>query len=139
MTSRFIAWFYDFYLRNRSKWWVAWFPIQMCILCGKPYWGGLPRWERWLGWTWIPSWNDYCSGECANEDVEFCDNVYRKQMIDDAEMKEIFYDALQPIEVCSCGSDAWGEYSERKLAFKCGACGKWKPVAELIEQQNEQD
>ena len=57
---------------------LGWLPVQFCMICGKPYWGGLPRFwyrkvsthpsHRMLMWTWQASWMDYCSKKCANED-----------------------------------------------------------------------
>lgn len=50
-------------------------PIQPCMMCGKWFWGGLPRWW-WIGedgkWglSWQASWCDYCSRECADEDLD---------------------------------------------------------------------
>lgn len=48
---------------------LGWFPIQFCAICGKPYWGGLPSVD------WMPSWMDYCSRDCADEDLGrlFCE------------------------------------------------------------------
>ena len=70
----------------------GWFPIQLCMVCGKAYWGGFPRWWivktfRWedardnkfptmlkavffhkVGMTWQASWMDYCSQKCCDED-----------------------------------------------------------------------
>lgn len=50
---------------------LGWFPIQFCMICGRWYWGGLPR-PAWLfGYarSWMPWWVDYCSRECADEDL----------------------------------------------------------------------
>lgn len=68
---------------------LGWFPVQFCMVCGKPYWGGLPRWTRtwvsdrdhrtftpgvntWKAWEplWLPWWKDYCSRRCADEDLD---------------------------------------------------------------------
>lgn len=55
-------------------------PFQRCKQCGRLFWAGLPfLWiipkldERgnkslWLGWQWLPSWNDYCRRECSEAD-----------------------------------------------------------------------
>lgn len=42
-------------------------PIQWCTVCGGPYWGGWPRFGRE---PWRPSWKDYCSRECADNEFE---------------------------------------------------------------------
>lgn len=61
---------------------LGWLPVQFCMMCSKPYWGGLPRfwvvkkWEfaptpktyRWrLACTWQASWREYCSKECNDD------------------------------------------------------------------------
>lgn len=52
--------------------WLGWFPIQFCMVCGKPYWGGLLRWW-WIGGrirlTSLAWWQDYCSSECCEEEM----------------------------------------------------------------------
>lgn len=53
---------------------LGWMPVQPCMNCGRWFWGGLPRWW-WMGedgkWgmTWQASWCDFCSRECADEDL----------------------------------------------------------------------
>lgn len=63
---------------------LGWFPVQFCMVCGKPYWGGLPKFEwqlcenldrgpmmkRRLICVWMPWWMDYCSQKCADEEIE---------------------------------------------------------------------
>lgn len=63
--SEKLWWFYLKYWRR----YAGWFPIQLCMICGKPYWGGLPR-PRWLFGSrcWEAAWMDYCSQECCDED-----------------------------------------------------------------------
>jgi hypothetical protein len=75
-----------FYYRWRRH--VGWFPIQFCMGCHKPYWGGLPRYSReWVSdkdfkvffpgkntrkeWVprWLPSWQDFCSKKCNDENT----------------------------------------------------------------------
>ena len=60
----------------------CWFPVQFCMVCGKAYWAGLPRFEfenklfadgsegSVILVTWMPWWSDYCSRACAGEDIE---------------------------------------------------------------------
>jgi hypothetical protein len=91
----------DYSLKGWKLWWsrhLGWFPIQFCHVCGKAYWGGLPRWWwvhhlYWIGnrsvnlavvdrseekvdfwkWgpTWMPSWADYCSKKCCDIEMDF--------------------------------------------------------------------
>lgn len=61
--------------RHWYRCWCGWFPVQFCMVCGKPYWGGFPRIGRWYGkgrirFTWLAWWKDYCSRACADEDLE---------------------------------------------------------------------
>lgn len=131
MRVRIACWFFEFYLWIRSKRFMAWFPLQSCMMCGKPYWGGWPRFDfRRRQWAWLPDWQDYCGQECASEDAEFCENVLKH----DAAVRDIVNETLQPLHVCRCGSDAWGQYSERLQAFSCPTCGKWKPQTDLMEK-----
>jgi uncharacterized membrane protein len=59
--------------RYYYRFWLGWLPIQFCMVCGKPYWGGWPVFRIeglkfyvvWLAW-----YADYCSQECADEDSE---------------------------------------------------------------------
>ena len=64
-----------FYYRWRK--YFGWMPVQFCVLCGKPYWGGFPRYyfTKPRGWFW-PWMQDYCSKECADEDMELVDSLY---------------------------------------------------------------
>lgn len=69
--------------------WMGWCPVQWCMVCGRPYWGGLPRWTiTWVSndmidhkvWLpgknchraivpiWLPWWKEYCSCECSMEE-----------------------------------------------------------------------
>ncbi len=56
----------------------GWFPIQFCMVCGKWYWGGLPRfgWDiafdetRRFRCLWAAWMQDYCCRACADEDME---------------------------------------------------------------------
>lgn len=68
----------------------GWLPVQFCMVCGKPYWGGWPRFHldaetimqpgsKWVGWprsgkrwtcVWQAYWMDYCSKECSDRDLE---------------------------------------------------------------------
>lgn len=55
-------------------WWqrlAGWFPIQWCHVCRGPYWGGLPR----PGWQ--ASYQDYCSRECADVELDGTDPPVR--------------------------------------------------------------
>ena len=45
----------------------GWVPIQFCMVCHRPYWGGFPT------FTWQPWYQEYCSKECANEDLDMID------------------------------------------------------------------
>lgn len=54
---------------------AIWFPIQFCMICGRPFWAGLPvpkwmpfRWTLFRMDEWMPGWNDYCSKKCCDED-----------------------------------------------------------------------
>lgn len=51
--------------------WLGWLPLQFCMVCGKPYWGGLPsvrlRALR-LEVQWLPWWKEYCSLKCCHQD-----------------------------------------------------------------------
>jgi len=53
-------------------WWrryLGWFPVQWCMVCGRPYWGGWPWPFRWpAAWHWMPWWKDYCSQQCCDID-----------------------------------------------------------------------
>lgn len=72
---------------------LGWFPIQFCMVCSKPYWGGFPTWgwvketyyttsifsntlklthRHKLQQTWQASWREYCSMKCCQEDNEEC-------------------------------------------------------------------
>lgn len=62
---------------------LGWFPIQFCMVCSKPYWGGFPTWgvrftrrnetyANRLVQTWQASWREYCSMKCCQEDNEEC-------------------------------------------------------------------
>jgi len=63
-------------------------PVQFCMVCSRPYWGGLPRFSRewvsdrdhrkfipgkncWRAWVvnWMPWWKDYCSMACCKKDA----------------------------------------------------------------------
>ena len=50
----------------------GWFPIQFCVMCNCPYWGGLPKPEWLFGAErqWMPWWSDYCSQSCCHADQE---------------------------------------------------------------------
>lgn len=57
--------------------WLGWVPLQFCIACGKPYWGGFPAfgWDRMVVWgrrrlgvQWMPWWREYCSRECSRQE-----------------------------------------------------------------------
>lgn len=52
---------------------LGWLPVQFCMMCGRWYWGGLPvfwyRFGKWQ-WLWMPSWMDYCSKKCCDEELE---------------------------------------------------------------------
>jgi hypothetical protein len=43
---------------------LGWFPVQFCMVCGRAYWGGLPRlhWRPWM--------MDSCSNKCADEEID---------------------------------------------------------------------
>lgn len=43
---------------------LGWFPIQFCLACNRPYYGGLPR-QGWQPW-----YQEYCRRECY-EAAEF--------------------------------------------------------------------
>lgn len=54
---------------------LGWFPVQFCVICGRPYWGGFPypsldQIRAGHFWQWIPWWSDYCSQRCAEDDLE---------------------------------------------------------------------
>ena len=70
---------------------LGWLPLQWCMWCGRPYWGGWPRWTvAWVSKTgddhkawvagknfrraivpmWLPLWKEYCSRKCADADLE---------------------------------------------------------------------
>lgn len=61
---------------------LGWIPIQPCMMCGKWYWGSLPRWWFWPSkhhvglerrrWrqTWQASWKEFCSAKCNEESLE---------------------------------------------------------------------
>ena len=64
---------YDFYLRYWRVY-AGWFPIQLCMVCAKPYWGGFPQWEKQNGkweYVWEASYKEYCSQECCEEDLDW--------------------------------------------------------------------
>lgn len=66
---------YSFSSGWRYYWhrYLGWCPLQFCAICGKAYWGGLPRWWWWEGkiqCTWQAAWMDYCSRECADIDLD---------------------------------------------------------------------
>ncbi len=65
--------------------WLGWVPLQWCMVCGRPYWGGFPRpafrrigarpvgslrWIPGLRWQWLPWWKDYCSHRCARAEMD---------------------------------------------------------------------
>jgi hypothetical protein len=51
---------------------LGWLPIQFCMVCGGWYWGGFPRFNFTAPRVqWMPWWQDYCSKECHDIDVEF--------------------------------------------------------------------
>ena len=61
---------YNFFWRG----WLGWLPVQSCLICGKWFWAGVPWFNfRDLHWQWWPSWSDYCSKSCCDQDLEFCD------------------------------------------------------------------
>lgn len=47
---------------------LGWLPVQFCMVCGRWYWGGLPR------PGWMPWWTDYCSRKCADEDIAWIES-----------------------------------------------------------------
>lgn len=69
---------------------IGWIPLQWCMMCGRPYWGGWPRWtvsrviykgdpKAWVPGKnchraivplWLPWWKEYCSRRCADDDLE---------------------------------------------------------------------
>ena len=75
------------------RWHLGWLPWQLCQVCGKCYWGGLPRWW-WQGgrWqcTWQAAWADYCSRKCANEDMEQTDALMKE--LRGGEYKRVVFD-----------------------------------------------
>lgn len=53
---------------------LGWLPLQFCMVCEGPYWGGLPV-PRWLSCLtgldeWMPCWKDYCSEYCCEIEHE---------------------------------------------------------------------
>lgn len=72
---------------------LGWMPIQFCMVCGKPYWGGLPRWgwvddffgfeSRSFRMTWAAWMQDYCSQECHDVDVNSLHEMSRDFNPDD--------------------------------------------------------
>lgn len=61
---------WKFYWRR----YLGWFPIQFCMVCGKPYWGGFPqfRFEKWkIVCIWMPWWMDFCSTECCDDNFKW--------------------------------------------------------------------
>lgn len=78
----------------------GWIPIQFCMICGRWYWGGLPRfwitnkvagqktnnyegniyqtpiYKKGIGATWLPSWKDYCSQKCCDDDGTAIDKYF---------------------------------------------------------------
>lgn len=54
---------------------LGWLPVQFCVICGRPYWGGFPypsldQIRAGHFWQWLPWWSDYCSQRCAEDDLE---------------------------------------------------------------------
>lgn len=54
---------------------LGWLPVQFCMVCGKPYWGGFPVvgfdcTRRRLFWQWLAWYMDYCSAQCCDKDLE---------------------------------------------------------------------
>lgn len=52
---------------------LGWLPLQWCMVCGDPYWGGFPRWSIERGrirFQWQACWADYCSHKCCDEDLD---------------------------------------------------------------------
>ena len=48
-------------------WWrrrLGWFPIQPCLMCGRFFWAGMPRRK------WTPDMEEFCSRQCADDDLE---------------------------------------------------------------------
>jgi len=57
---------------------LGWLPVQFCMVCGRPYWGGWPRWEIHQGKiinTWQAWMMDYCSTRCAEWDIARLNNA----------------------------------------------------------------
>lgn len=52
---------------------LGWFPVQFCVVCGRPYWGGFPEMEIYLG-RLVSKWQawmmEYCSLECCEKDTD---------------------------------------------------------------------
>jgi hypothetical protein len=79
---------HHFYVRYYRRY-AGWLPVQFCMICGRPYWGGLPRFwivrkrchrtgrfYSTIGMTWQASWKDYCSMECCEIEGRLLDLTY---------------------------------------------------------------
>ena len=55
----------DGYSRIGKWWnrWLAWSPLQLCIVCGRPYWGGWPT-PMWRWFWFLPAMVELCSARC---------------------------------------------------------------------------
>lgn len=56
----------------RNSWVVnAWdyrcLPWRWCIICGKRFWRSYP---------WFQDYEEHCSRECADEDIEMCERMF---------------------------------------------------------------
>lgn len=74
LTLRLVCDWWYFYLRYWRRY-AGWFPVQRCMMCGKCYWGGFPRFwiirtleGRRFACTWQACWMDYCSQQCCDSD-----------------------------------------------------------------------
>ncbi len=76
--------------RYHYRRYLGFMPVQWCMVCGRAYWGGFPRFwlvsrliyigddcittfthktRRWrLECTWQAWWQDYCSSSCCQKD-----------------------------------------------------------------------
>jgi len=127
----------------------GWIPIQFCMVCGKWYWGGLPRW--WviregfkvtnkahpsypngfktrgvyrIRMTWAASWMDYCSMKCSYEDPEVWE--LDRQAKQRKEQEEYLLQCLNANQCPDCKQSGFLEGPSAGIMtnVECKHCGK---------------
>jgi hypothetical protein len=98
---------------------LGWVPLQFCVVCGSPYWGGIP----WRGWQ--PCYMDYCSRMCCDQEMEMFDQTSAKPV----EQPEPKWSTTIHVGISIRGALRSGEY--RNFVKSCTDKTTGRPLTEL--------